>query len=61
MPAWSSLRRWISRASSKSPRPYLGELVGVHGDWTPLVGRETLFPEDLDRADPWQFKNVRVV
>ena len=42
-------------------RPYLGELVGVYGDWTPLVGRETLFPEDLDRADPWQFKNVRVV
>jgi homospermidine synthase len=42
-------------------RPYLGELVGVRGDWTPLDGRETLFAEDLDRDDPWQFKNIRVV
>jgi homospermidine synthase len=41
--------------------PYLGELVGVWGDWTPLAGRERLFPEDLDREDPWQFKNIRVV
>jgi homospermidine synthase len=42
-------------------RPYLGELVGVYGDWTPLAGRESLFAEDLDRDDPWQFKNIRVV
>ena len=42
-------------------RPYLGDVVGVFGDWTPLDGRERLFPEDLDRDDPWQFKNVRVV
>jgi len=42
-------------------RPYLGDLVGVYGDWTPLQGRERLFPEDLDRDDPWQFKNIRVV
>jgi homospermidine synthase len=42
-------------------RPYLGEVVGVHGDWTPLAGRESLFPEDLDRDAPWQFKNIRVV
>ncbi|MBV9198190.1 MAG: homospermidine synthase [Alphaproteobacteria bacterium] len=42
-------------------RPYLGEVVGVYGDWTPLDSRESLFPEDLDRDDPWQFKNVRVV
>jgi len=42
-------------------RPYLGEVVGVYGDWTPLDGRERLFPEDLDRDDPWQFKNIRVV
>ncbi|HTT78603.1 MAG TPA: saccharopine dehydrogenase C-terminal domain-containing protein [Stellaceae bacterium] len=42
-------------------RPYLGEVVGVWGDWTPLRGRERLFPEDLDRDDPWQFKNIRVV
>jgi homospermidine synthase len=41
-------------------RPYLGDVVGVYGDWTPLKDRESLFPEDLDRDDPWQFKNVRV-
>jgi homospermidine synthase len=41
--------------------PYLGDLVGVYGDWTPLADRERLFPEDLDRDDPWQFKNIRVV
>jgi homospermidine synthase len=41
--------------------PYLGEVVGVYGDWTPLTDRERLFPEDLDRDDPWQFKNIRVV
>jgi homospermidine synthase len=41
--------------------PYLGDVVGVWGDWTPLQDRESLFPEDLDRDDPWQFKNIRVV
>lgn len=41
--------------------PYLGPVVGVYTDWTPLEERETLFPEDLDREDPWQFKNIRVV
>ena len=40
--------------------PYLGEVVGEYGDWTPLHGRETYFDEDLDRNDPWQFKNFRV-
>src|SRR5436309_4381611 len=42
-------------------RPYLGELVGVYGDCTPLADRERLVPEELDRDDPWQFKNIRVV
>jgi homospermidine synthase len=42
-------------------RPYLGDVVGVYGNWSPLDGRECLFPEDLDRDDPWQFKNIRVV
>ncbi|HTQ33983.1 MAG TPA: saccharopine dehydrogenase C-terminal domain-containing protein [Stellaceae bacterium] len=41
--------------------PYLGDVVGVYGDWSPLHDRERLFPEDLDRVDPWQFKNMRVV
>ena len=42
-------------------RPYLGEVVGVYSDWTPLQGRGALFPEALDTADPWQFSNIRVV
>ena len=42
-------------------RPYLGPVVGGYTDWTPLQDRATLFPEDLDRADPWQFMNFRVV
>jgi homospermidine synthase len=41
--------------------PYLGDIVGVYGDWSPLAERERLFPEDLDRDDPWQFTNIRVV
>jgi homospermidine synthase len=42
-------------------RPYLGNVVGEYTDWTPLYQRGELFEEDLDTADPWQFKNVRVV
>ncbi|MBI2379424.1 MAG: homospermidine synthase [Gammaproteobacteria bacterium] len=41
--------------------PYLGELVGEYSDWTPLTGRESLFGEELDRTDPWQFTNFRVL
>jgi homospermidine synthase len=41
-------------------RPYLGEVVGVYSDWTPLQDRGLLFAEDVDADDPWQFKNFRV-
>jgi homospermidine synthase len=41
--------------------PYLGPVVGEYTDWTPLHERERLFPEDIDKSDPWQFKNVRVL
>jgi homospermidine synthase len=40
--------------------PYLGPVVGQYSDWTPLTDRERLFPEDVDKSDPWQFKNVRI-
>ena len=40
--------------------PYLGPMVGVYSDWTPLADRGWLFGEDVDRDDPWQFKNFRV-
>jgi homospermidine synthase len=41
-------------------RPYLGDVVGVYSDWTPLEGRGWLYDEALDRDDPWQFGNFRV-
>lgn len=41
-------------------KPYLGEVVGVYGDWTPLRDRGRPFSEELDRDDPWQFSNMRV-
>ena len=44
----------------KIAKPYLGELVGVYSDWTPLHGRSRLYNEDIDESDPWQFKNFRV-
>ncbi|WP_428484490.1 homospermidine synthase [Rhodopila sp.] len=41
--------------------PYLGDMVGAYSDWTPLVDRGRLFPEDVDATCPWQFGNFRVV
>jgi len=41
--------------------PYLGKMAGEYSDWTPLFERGVLFAEDVDAADPWQFKNFRVV
>jgi len=41
-------------------RPYLGPVVGRYTDWTPVDNRGILFPESVDRDDPWQFSNVLV-
>ena len=40
--------------------PYLGDMVGAYSDWTPLLDRERLFPEEVDASCPWQFGNFRV-
>ena len=40
--------------------PYLGPVKGYYTDWTPVDGRPGLFPEDIDRKDPWQFRNILV-
>jgi homospermidine synthase len=40
--------------------PYLGPVTGIYTDWTPLDHRDALFPEKVDRKDPWQFTNVLV-
>jgi homospermidine synthase len=41
-------------------RPYLGTVAGHYTDWTPLQDRPGLFDEDIDRKDPWQFRNILV-
>ncbi|MDB5589800.1 homospermidine synthase [Enterovirga sp.] len=41
-------------------RPYLGPVIGRYTDWTPLHGRPGLFPDDIDPAEPWAFRNVLV-
>jgi len=41
-------------------RPYLGPVKGYYTDWTPLVDRGDLFPEDIDPEGAWQFRNVIV-
>ncbi len=41
-------------------RPYLGEIIGSYGQWTPLENRNWPFEEDIDPDDPFQFKNIRV-
>jgi homospermidine synthase len=40
--------------------PYLGPVIGTYTDWTPLTDRPGMFPEAIDKRDPWQFKNVLV-
>ena len=40
--------------------PYLGQMTGVYTNWTPLTDRQTLFAEDIDQRDPWQFTNIIV-
>jgi homospermidine synthase len=40
--------------------PYLGPVVGVYTDWTPLTGRPGLFPEDIDPNEPWALRNTLV-
>ena len=40
--------------------PYLGPVIGAYTDWTPLTGRPGLFPEDIDEAEPWAFRNTLV-
>ncbi|RFC67435.1 MULTISPECIES: homospermidine synthase [Mesorhizobium] len=39
---------------------YLGPVTGYYTDWTPLDERPGLFPEDIDKKDPWQFRNILV-
>jgi homospermidine synthase len=40
--------------------PYLGNVQGIYCDWTPISGRNSLMPEQIDESDPWQFGNFRI-
>lgn len=40
--------------------PYLGTVKGYYTDWNPLKNRHSMFPENIDPDDPWQFRNVLV-
>ena len=48
----------------KISRPYLGRNLSVQSDWNPLKVQPDVFSgfskPDLDRRDPWQFKNFLV-
>src|SRR5476651_835583 len=48
----------------KIAKPYLGKWISRAKDWTPLKGRLNVFKgynrPDVDRKDPWQFKNFLV-
>jgi homospermidine synthase len=41
-------------------KPYLGPVTGYYTSWTPLTDRPGLFKEDIDKSDPWQFRNILV-
>lgn len=41
-------------------RPYLGTMLGEYTEWTPIAGRGSLFPDDVNKKDPWQFENFLV-
>ncbi|MFH1707231.1 MAG: saccharopine dehydrogenase C-terminal domain-containing protein [Planctomycetota bacterium] len=48
----------------KLARPFLGKNISVRSDWNPLVAKSDAFAgfdkADIDRRDPWQFKNFLV-
>jgi homospermidine synthase len=44
----------------KIATPYLGNVVGVQSDWTPLMDRNSLYKQDFDEENPWSFENFRV-
>lgn len=48
----------------KIAKPYLGKFISTSSDWTPLRDYVNYFdeyaPADIDKLDPWQFKNFLV-
>lgn len=44
----------------KVAKPYLGPMLSVQSDWTPLTGRSNLFDRQVDMDNPWSFENFRI-
>lgn len=44
----------------KIATPYLGNIVGVQSDWTPLNDRTELYGKKWDESNPWSFENFRL-
>ncbi|MEI6970878.1 MAG: saccharopine dehydrogenase C-terminal domain-containing protein [bacterium] len=48
----------------KIAKPYLGKIISKASDWTPLEHQVNVFEgynrQDVDRRDPWQFKNFLI-
>jgi homospermidine synthase len=40
--------------------PYLGNVVGIQSDWTPLQDRTSLYGKQWDENNPWSFENFRL-
>jgi homospermidine synthase len=40
-------------------KPYLGEVVGGYGDWTPRRDRRP-FSVEPDKGGPWPLRNMHV-
>ena len=49
----------------KVSKPYLGKFISAPTDWNPLTHYSNFFcgynQPQLDRSDPWQFKNFLIM
>ncbi|MFZ1502325.1 MAG: hypothetical protein WAS50_04155, partial [Nitrospira sp.] len=49
----------------KVSKPYLGKFISAPTDWNPLKHYSNFFrgynQPELDRSDPWQFKNFLIM
>lgn len=41
-------------------KPYLGPVVGVQSNWNPLQDRNSIYKEEFDEQNIWNFENFRV-
>ena len=44
----------------KIAKPYLGPMLSVQSDWTPITDSRMLFDKSTDRMNPWSFENFRI-